>query len=248
MENATSIFGIRAILEAIKAGKEIEKLYLLQDLKGDLASQLKKSIAENKLPISYVPIEKLNKLSKNQNHQGAVAKISIVKIADLNKTIEILLNKTSPALVLLLDQITDVRNFGAILRTAECTGVDAVVFPKQGNAPINAETVKTSAGAAFNLPLCRVDHSLDAIYAFQQSGFKTIAVTEKTETLFYDLTFSEPTLLIMGSEEKGISNSILKIVDAKGKLPILGKIESLNVSVACGVALYEVLRQRSSQI
>ena len=244
MEDSTIIFGIRAILEAIKAGKEIEKLYLLQDLKGDLAKELKKTIADQNLAKSYVPIEKLNKLAKNQNHQGAVAKISVVKTAELHEVIEKLLKKDSPALVLLLDQITDVRNFGAILRTAECTGVDAVVFPKQGNAPINAETVKTSAGAAFNLPLCRVDHSLDAIYAFQQSGFKAVAVTEKTDTLLYELTFEEPTVLIMGSEEKGISNGILKIVDAKGKLPLLGKIESLNVSVACGAALYEIVRQR----
>ncbi|MFD1316779.1 23S rRNA (guanosine(2251)-2'-O)-methyltransferase RlmB [Namhaeicola litoreus] len=245
MEESTTIFGIRAILEAIKAGKEIEKLYLLQDLKGDLATQLKQSIAENKITKSYVPIEKLNKLAKNQNHQGAVAKISVVKTVNLDSLIENLLKKESTPLVLLLDQITDVRNFGAILRTAECTGVDAVIFPKQGNAPINADTVKTSAGAAFNLPLCRVDHSLDAIYAFQQSGFKVIAVTEKTDTSFYTLTFEEPTVLIMGSEEKGISNGILKIVDAKGKLPLLGKIESLNVSVACGAALYEIVRQRA---
>ncbi len=245
MEDSTTIFGIRAILEAIKSGKEIEKIYLLQDLKGELASQLKKTIAENNFAKSYVPVEKLNKLAKNQNHQGAVAKISEIKTSELHQTIEQLLQQKSPALVLLLDQITDVRNFGAILRTAECTGVDAVVFPKQGNAPINAETIKTSAGAAFNLPLCRVDHSLDAVYAFQQSGFKTIAVTEKTDTLLFELTFAEPTVLIMGSEEKGISNSILKIVDAKGKLPLLGKIESLNVSVACGAALYEIVRQRS---
>ena len=138
MEDSTIIFGIRAILEAIKAGKEIEKLYLLQDLKGDLAKELKKTIADQNLAKSYVPIEKLNKLAKNQNHQGAVAKISVVKTIELHEVIEKLLKKDSPALVLLLDQITDVRNFGAILRTAECTGVDAVVFPKQGNAPINA--------------------------------------------------------------------------------------------------------------
>lgn len=244
MEDSTIIFGIRTILEAVKAGKEIEKLYLLQDLKGDLAKELKKTITDEKLAKSYVPVEKLNKLARNQNHQGAVAKISVVKTTELNEVIEKLLKKDSPPLVLLLDQITDVRNFGAILRTAECTGVDAVVFPKQGNAPINAETVKTSAGAAFNLPLCRVDHSLDALYAFQQSGFKAVAITEKTDTLLYELTFEEPTVLIMGSEEKGISNGILKMVDAKGKLPLLGKIASLNVSVACGAALYEVVRQR----
>jgi len=243
MKNEDSkIFGLRAIIEAINAGQAIEKIYLQKELKGQLFSALNALIKEHHISSSFVPIEKLNHLSKNQNHQGAVAKISAIDFHELENIIAE--NKSEIPLYLLLDQITDVRNFGAILRTAECTGVDAIIIPNQGSAPLNADAIKTSAGAAFKIPICKVNHLLDAIYQLQAENIQIVAITEKTEQNIYQADFSKPTALIMGSEYKGISPSILKIADMKAKLPLLGEIESLNVSVACGVALYEVVRQR----
>lgn len=243
MQNETTrIFGIRAIIEAITAGKTIEKVYIQKGLQGSLFSELNSLIKKHHISTSYVPVEKLNKLSKNQNHQGVVAKLSDISFASLDEVLTATKNKTS--LYLLLDQLTDVRNFGAILRTAECTGVDAVIIPSQGSAPLNADAIKTSAGAAFKLPICKVNHLLDAIYELQAEGIQIVSITEKTDASIYDLDLTKPTALIMGSEHKGISPAILKISDAKGKLPLLGDIESLNVSVACGVSLYEVVRQR----
>jgi len=238
-----NIFGIRAIIEAINAGKTIEKIYIQKGLTGHLFSELNSLIKKNTISTSHVPTEKLNHLSKNQNHQGVIAKISAIDFYDLETILE--KNNDKNALYLLLDQITDVRNFGAILRTAECTKVDAVIIASQGSAPLNADAIKTSAGAAFKIPICKVNHLLDAIYQLQAEDIQIVAITEKTDTLVYQVDLNQPTALIMGSEYRGISNAILKIANAKAKLPLLGEIESLNVSVACGVALYEVVRQRS---
>lgn len=242
--NTTKIFGLRAIIEAINADQEIEKIYLQKEIKGALASELNMLIKENKISSSYVPIEKLNKLSKNKNHQGAVAKTSSITFTDLEELIEKVLNTNKTPLFLLLDQISDVRNLGAIIRTAECTGVNGIIIPTHGSAPVNSESIKTSAGAAFKVPICKVNHILDALYQLKAIDIQIVAVTEKTNTSLYDIDFKKPTALVMGSEHKGISSSVLKIADEKGKLPLLGEIESLNVSVACGVALYEIVRQR----
>ena len=245
MENETTkIFGLRAIIEAINSGKEIEKIYLQKEIKSGLANELNQIIHKNKISSSYVPIEKLNKLSKFQNHQGAVAKISSISFTDIEELIENITSQKKTPLFLLLDQISDVRNLGAIIRTAECTGVDGIIIPTHGSAPINADAIKTSAGAAFKVPVSKVEHILDAVYQLKAMDIQIVAVTEKTNTSLYDLEFTKPTALIMGSEHKGISNSVLKNADAKGKIPLLGDIESLNVSVACGVALYEIVRQR----
>ncbi len=244
MQNTEHIFGIRAIIEAINSGKEMEKVYLQKDSKGSLMNELTGIIRTNKIASSYVPIEKLNKLSKYQNHQGAVAKISSIVFYDLETLINEELNKNKPPLFLLLDQISDVRNFGAIIRTAECSSVSGIVIPNHGNAPLNADAIKTSAGAAFNIPICKVEHIKDALFILQASEIQIISITEKTTNLIYDVDFSLPSALIMGSEHRGISPSILKNSDYKAKLPMSGTIESLNVSVACGIALYEVVRQR----
>jgi 23S rRNA (guanosine2251-2'-O)-methyltransferase len=241
MDENTQLFGIRAAIEAINSGQTFEKIYIQKGLKGQLFSALSALIKEHNISTSYVPVEKLNHLAKNQNHQGVVAKISAI---DFHTLESILIKKTDNPLYLLLDQVTDVRNFGAILRTAECTGVDAIIIPNQGSAPINADTIKTSAGAAFNIPICKVNHLLDAIYELQAEDIQIVAITEKTDNSIYEVDFTKPTALIMGSEHKGISPSILKISDKKGKLPLLGTIASLNVSVACGVSLYEIVRQR----
>ena len=244
MEQSTVIFGIRAIIEAIESGSTLEKVYLQKGLRGDLFFQLDKLLKKGKISTSVVPVEKLNRLSKHNNHQGAVAKISPVEFANLEEIIEDTLSSNKTPLFLVLDQLSDVRNFGAIIRTAECTGVDAIIIQKSGSAPVNSETIKTSAGAAFKLPICKVDHIKDAIFQLQAADIKLVAATEKTEDSLYNIDLNQPVAIIMGSEHKGVSNSILKMVDYKGKLPLLGEIESLNVSVACGAFLYETIRQR----
>ncbi|MGB5322424.1 23S rRNA (guanosine(2251)-2'-O)-methyltransferase RlmB [Lutimonas sp.] len=243
-KDMTKIFGLRAILEAIDSGQEIEKIYLQKEIQGSLAKALQHKINENNISFSYVPIEKLNKLSKFQNHQGAVAKTSSIQFQDLDELLNKLNDKDTTPLFLLLDQISDVRNLGAILRTAECTGVNAVIVPSHGSAPINADAIKTSAGAAFRLPICKVNHVLDAIYQLKAHDIQIVSITEKTDVPIYDIDFRPPTALVMGSEHKGISTSVLKNSDHKGKLPLSGTIDSLNVSVACGATLYEIVRQR----
>ncbi len=244
MENDTQIYGIRAIIEAIKAEKPIDKVFIQKGLKGDLFKDLETIIRKNGINVSYVPIEKLNRLTKG-NHQGAVANISPIQFYTLEDLVEKVKKTKETPLFLLLDQLSDVRNFGAIIRTAECTGVDGIIIQKKGAAPVTADTIKTSAGAAFKVPIAKVDHIKDAVFYLQASDIKIIAATEKTETSIYDVSFKESCAIIMGSEDVGISPSILKIVDEKAKLPMLGEIGSLNVSVACGVFLYEVVRQRS---
>ena len=238
------IFGTRAVIEAIGAEKEIEKIYLQKELKNPLINELYRIVKNNNITISYVPIEKLNKLSKYQNHQGVVAKISAIKFYDLEKIIDKTLKSNKPALFLLLDKITDVRNFGAIIRTAECTNVQAIIIPNSGSAPLNADAIKTSAGAAFKVPICKVEHSKDAVFLLQANSIEIVSVTEKTNNSIYNINLTGNICLVLGSEHRGITPSILKISDHKVKLPLLGSIESLNVSVACGIALYEAIRQR----
>ncbi|QED38852.1 23S rRNA (guanosine(2251)-2'-O)-methyltransferase RlmB [Antarcticibacterium arcticum] len=244
MEDNLTIFGIRTVIEAIQSGKNIDKIYIQKGLSGPLFMELMQIMGKRGFNLSYVPVEKLNKLS-NGNHQGVVAKISPVKFRELEEVVqEILEDETKTPLFLLLDQITDARNFGAIIRTAECTGVHAIIVQNKGGAPVNADTVKTSAGAVFNIPLIKVSHIKDAIYYLQASGIKIVAASEKTETSLYAVDFTQPTALVMGSEEKGVNPSVLKLADQKVKLPMYGTIASLNVSVACGAFLYEIVRQR----
>ena len=239
------IFGTRAIIEAIEAGKEIDKVFLKRGLSNPLTSELNSLIKKNNINTSFVPVEKLNRLT-SKNHQGAVANISPIVYKDIETTVEDILTrkKAKAPLFLILDHLSDVRNFGAIIRTAACTGVDCIIIPKKGGAPLNGVAVKTSAGAAFNIPIVKTDHVKDAIYHLQGSGIKVIAATEKTTDSIYDLTLTDPIAIVMGREDSGVSPGVLKIVDHKAKLPLLGTIASLNVSVACGAILYEVVRQR----
>ncbi len=243
MQDQTQIFGIRAIIEAINAGKTIDKVFLQKGLKGELFIELESVLRKHDVNCSYVPVEKLNRLTRS-NHQGAVAQISPIEFHDLEQLVLNVIESGKTPLFLLLDQLSDVRNFGAIIRTAECTGVNGIIIQKKGGAPVNGDTIKTSAGAVFKVPICKVDHIKDAVFYMQASGIKVIAATEKTENTLYDVSFIEPCAIIMGSEDRGINPSILKVVDDKAKLPLLGDIESLNVSVACGAFLYEAVRQR----
>jgi 23S rRNA (guanosine2251-2'-O)-methyltransferase len=243
MQEQTQIFGIRAIIEAINSGEIIDKVFLQKGLKGELFSELEFVLRQKSINSSYVPVEKLNRLTKG-NHQGAVAQISPIDFYDLETLVTEVVESGKTPLFLLLDQLSDVRNFGAIIRTAECTGVDGIIIQKKGGAPVNGDTIKTSAGAVFKVPICKVDHIKDAVFYMQASGIKVIAATEKTNDTLYDVSFIEPCAIIMGSEDRGINPSILKVIDEKAKLPLLGTIESLNVSVACGAFLYEAVRQR----
>ena len=248
MEKEHLIFGIRAIIEAIQSGAAVDKVFIQKEISGELMKDLMKVMKRASVNFSYVPVEKLNRLTPN-NHQGAVATISPIGFIELEHLVEATVSRTEVTgkapLFLILDQLSDARNFGAIIRTAECTGVDGIIIQKSGSAPVNGDTVKTSAGAVFNVPICKVEHIKDAIFYLQGSGIKTVAATEKTDQNLYDINLKEGIAIIMGSEDRGINPSVLKIVDEKVKLPMFGTIGSLNVSVACGAFLYEAVRQRS---
>lgn len=244
MEKTTYIYGLRAIIEAIESGQNLGKVYLLREAEGVLMGQLKTLVNNKKITTSFVPVEKLDKISNYGNHQGAVASISPVDFASLE---EILENRKveHKEIYLLLDGVTDVRNFGAIIRTAECTGVSAIVIAESGSAPINPATIKTSAGAVFNIPICKVSHIKDAVFLMKAYGITTIGASEKAEKSIYQTDLNCSIALIMGSEERGINPSTLKVIDVPVKLPMKGEIASLNVSVACGAMLYEIVRQQS---
>ena len=243
MEQDNQIFGIRAILEAIEAGKDIDKVFIQKEATGDLMTELLKSLKRNNINFSYVPIEKLNRLTK-KNHQGAIASISPISFISLEALVEDTIEQKEKPFFVILDQISDARNFGAIIRTAACCGVDGIIIGKNGAAPVNGDTVKTSAGAVFNIPICKVDHIKDAIFYLQSSGVITVGATEKAEKTVYETNLNQPIAIVMGSEDRGINPSVLKQLDEQAKLPMFSNIDSLNVSVACGAFLYEAIRQR----
>lgn len=238
-----TIFGIYPVKEALSSNVVFDKVFIQKGIDSDKIEGLIKDLERANVSISIVPSEKLNRLTRG-NHQGIVAITSPVAFHSLESIVEKALESETAPLFLILDQITDVRNFGAILRTAECTGVNAVIIQKSGGAPITGDTVKTSAGAIFKIPICKVEHIKDAIFYLQGSGVSTVAATEKTDAEIYSLDLKKPLAIIMGSEGKGVSKSVLTLVDERASLPLLGEINSLNVSVACGAFLYEVVRQR----
>ncbi len=238
-----TIFGINPILEALQSNTVIDKVFIQKDIPNQKIESILQNMENSDISISFVPIEKLNRLTKG-NHQGIVAITSPISFSSIETVVEDALAKEKAPLFIILDQISDVRNFGAIIRTAECTGVDAIIIQKKGGAPITGDTVKTSVGAIFNIPICKVDHIKDAIFYLKASNITTIAATEKTQQSIYDIDLQQPLAIIMGSEGKGVSKSVLNLVDEKGALPLMGQVNSLNVSVACGAILYEIVRQR----
>jgi 23S rRNA (guanosine2251-2'-O)-methyltransferase len=242
MDKSTEIYGIRSVIEAINSSKDIDKVFIQTGLKGKLIGQLESLIRNNKINFSYVPTQKLDRLSK-KNHQGVIARIAPIKFYNIDSFSEVLERSKNP-FVLILDQINDVRNFGAIIRTAEISGVDGIIIQNSSSAPVNSDTIKTSAGAIFNIPICKVNHIKDAIYHLQSMNISIISASEKSAKNIYDVDLKVPIAIIMGSEQKGINKSVINLSDESVKLPMYGKIESLNVSVACGVFLYEVVRQR----
>jgi 23S rRNA (guanosine2251-2'-O)-methyltransferase len=234
------------LIEAIEAGKTIDKVFIQKGLKGDTSKELWHLIKTHNITYSQVPIEKLNRITR-KNHQGVVAFTSAVSFQNLGEIITRIYEQGETPLILILDRLTDVRNFGAICRTAECTGVHAVVIPSRGSAPVNYDALKTSAGALHHLAICKEDNLKESIRFLQESGLQVYAVSEKAEKLVFETTLTGPTALIMGSEEDGVSPEYIKLSDGALKLPMFGKIGSLNVSVATGAVLYDAVRQRLNQ-
>jgi 23S rRNA (guanosine2251-2'-O)-methyltransferase len=243
MENDAIIYGIHAIEQALMTNTSIGKIFVQKGLSGPTFKTLEAQIHQAQIPTSYVPVEKLNRLTKG-NHQGVVAQISPVAFVNFEIMITEAQEKHEAPLFVILDQVSDVRNVGAILRTAYCTNVSGVIIPKTGSAPLNEDTVKTSAGGIFEVPIAKVDHIKDAIYYLQASEIQVVAITEKAEESFYQADFTKATAIIMGSEGKGIMDSVLNLSDMRVKIPMSGNVGSLNVSVACSVCLYETIRQR----
>jgi len=238
------IFGIRAVIEAIHSGKEIDKVLLQKGERGDLFKEAFDLIRQHGIPFQYVPLEKLNRITR-KNHQGVIAFVSPVIFYDIENYLPTLFEEGKVPTILVLDQVTDVRNFGAIVRTAECAGVDAVLVPDKGAARINADAVKTSAGALHLVPVCRSRDLKKSILFLQQSGLRIVAATEKSSENYIKTDYTGPVAIVMGSEEFGIDRQILELADDRVQIPILGKIQSLNVSVAAGLLVYEVVRQRA---
>ena len=242
-EEKNFIFGIRAIIEAIEAGKTIDKLFIQKGLHNDLFAELWKLVRLRRINYKHVPLEKINRLTR-KNHQGVFAFISPIDFHNIEDIIPALFEEGKNPLILVLDRITDVRNFGAIARTAECAGVDTILIPEQNAAAINADAIKTSAGALHKVTVCRTWNLKLALQYLKDSGIQLIGCTEKTQDNMYKPDYTPPTAIIMGSEEDGVSPEFLKMCDARAKIPMSGKIASLNVSVATGVILYEAIRQR----
>lgn len=236
------IFGVRAVIEAINAGREINKILIQKGINKDLFFELKETLAGKNLFIQYVPVEKLDKVTQ-QNHQGVIAYVSPVTYHSVEKIVDEMLEKGEKPCILFLDRITDVRNFGAIARTAECQGVDAIVIPSRGSVSVTSDAIKTSAGALNRIPVCKSDNIKDSLFYLQQSGVRLVACTEKSSVPLYEVNLRGSVAIIMGSEEDGITSDILKMADIKARIPMKGEIASLNVGVATGMVLYEKTRQ-----
>jgi 23S rRNA (guanosine2251-2'-O)-methyltransferase len=239
------IYGTRAVIEAIRAGKQIEKILMQTGLNNDLVRELTSVAREHDLPITHVPQEKLNRLVASKNHQGVVCMLSAISYSQVNDLVDFAYAQGREPFFIILDRITDVRNFGAIARTAECAGVEGIIIGDKGNAPITSDAMKTSAGALNHLPVCREKDLKKTIKFLQENGIMVVACTEKADKEIYEVEFNQPVALLMGSEEDGITDALLRESDVLVKIPLKGKIESLNVSVAVGVAVYEVVRQKS---
>ena len=238
------IFGARPVLEAIDSGKEINRIYIRKGAETPLVMQIAERATNRGIVVQYVPVEKLNRLTRN-NHQGVVAEVSPVEYYEIEEIVEKL--KEEPGkmpLIVLMDSITDIRNFGAIARSAECAGADAIVMPKKNSAPVNGEAVKSSAGALNIIPVCRVGSIRNTLKMLAMEGYSIAAATEKAPQSVYDADLNKPLVIVMGSEDKGISRDVLKMCDTQVSIPMRGKTESLNVSAAAAVILFETLRQR----
>ncbi|MBQ5663064.1 MAG: 23S rRNA (guanosine(2251)-2'-O)-methyltransferase RlmB [Bacteroidaceae bacterium] len=237
------IFGVRAVLEAIDAGKEIDKILIKRDILSELSRELFAAVKGTNIPVQRVPVEKLNRITR-KNHQGVIAFVSAVEYASVETFVPYLFEEGKDPLLVLLDGITDVRNFGSIARTCECAGVDAIIIPSHGSVTVNADAVKTSAGALHTLPVCREKNITETIKYLKASGFRIVCATERGKINYTQSDFNVPVCIVMGAEDTGIPSEHLALCDDWVSIPQYGKIESLNVSVATAVILYEAVRQR----
>lgn len=237
------IFGIRAVIEAIEAGKTLDKILLRRDMSSALARELLEKLEGLPTPVQKVPVEKLNQFT-DKNHQGVIAFLSPIEFTPLENIVPQLFEEGRTPFLVVLDGVTDVRNFGAIARTCACAGVDALIVPARGGAAINGDAIKTSAGALHSLPVCKVENMQNALQFLRDSGIQLIAATEHATGLYTEADMTTPLAIVMGAEDKGIYPANLELCDTKVKLPMTGVIESLNVSVAAGIFIYEVVRQR----
>lgn len=240
MENI--IFGIRPVAEAIEARKQIERIYIRKGADGQLMNDLKDLMGRHHIRYQEVPVEKLNRLTRG-NHQGVVAQIAAIEYVELNDILERVPEDETP-LIVVFDGVTDVRNFGGIARSAECAGAHGLITPLKNSAPVNGDAIRSSAGALQNIPVCRVGSIRNTLKALQTDGFQIVAATEKSRKLLYDADFRKPTVIVMGAEDKGISKEVLKLCDEQLAIPLIGHTESLNVSAAAAIMLFEVVRQR----
>lgn len=243
MDTSDYIFGIHSVLEAIEAGRTIDKILIKKDLNGELATRLTQLARAHHIAIQRVPVERLNKITR-KNHQGVIAQIAAIDYSDLATLLPTLFDDGVLPFILVLDGITDVRNFGAIARTAECCGVNAIVIPSRGSVSVGGDAVKTSAGALMHIPVCRVDSLANAVRFLRDSGCQIVCSTEKSSQNYTLGDYTTPVALVMGAEDTGISPAVLALADTRAAIPQFGVIESLNVSVAAGVMMYEVVRQR----
>ena len=238
------IGGIRPIMEALSAGRPIDKVMIQNGLTGQLLSELKYQLKQAGVTIQYVPVEKLNRMT-HANHQGVVAQVAPIVYRSFAAMLEEAAWHSDAPLMVMLDRVTDVRNLGAIARSAECAGVEGIIVPQHGSAQIGDDAVKSSAGALLRVPVCREENLKTTLHLARQSGWQVCAATEKAATLYTAVDFRQPTILVMGAEESGISPEILKLCTSRAKLPMQGQVQSLNVSVAAALFFYEALRQKS---
>ena len=236
------VFGIRPVAEAIESGKQIEKIYIRKGAEGQLMTDLKDLCYRHRRHYQEVPVEKLNRMTRG-NHQGVVAVIAAIEYVEVQDILERVPEDETP-LIVVFDGVTDVRNFGGIARSAECAGAHGLITPLKNSAPVNGDAIRSSAGALQNIPVCRVGSIRNTLKALQADGFQVVAATEKSRKLLYDADFRKPTVIVMGAEDKGISKEVLKLCDEQLAIPLIGRTESLNVSAAAAIMLFEVVRQR----
>ncbi len=241
--NNLLIFGARPVMEAITAGKEIDRVYLKKGADSPLVIRVMEMCRQNKINFQEVPVEKLNRLTRG-NHQGIVAQISPIEYHDIANVLEDIERSGIAPLVVVMDSVTDVRNFGAIARSAECAGAHAIIMSLKNAAPVNGEAIRSSAGALTVIPVCRVGSIKTTVAMLKEMGMQIVAATEKADGMVYDADLTQPTVIIMGSEDRGISRDLLYMCDKQVAIPIIGSVESLNVSCAASVILFEAVRQR----
>lgn len=246
MEKTDYVYGLRAVIEAIESDKNIDKILVSKDLSGELAKELFTKIKDYGVVTKKVPVEKLNRITM-KNHQGAIAFLTPVTYHSLEHLVPALYEEGKSPVIIVLDGLTDTRNFGAIGRTADCAGVDAIVIPRNGSVSVTPDAMKTSAGGLLYVPVCRERDTLSAVRFLKENGYKIVGATEKGARSYTDVNYKDPVAIVMGCEETGISEAVLRQCDDLAAIPILGKIGSLNVSVAAGIMMYEVVRQRREE-